>query len=506
MKQYLWTLAAVAAITILGKILQPFFDLVNIALLYLLPVLISAARWGRGPSLFASFASVLAFDFFFVPPVFSFTVSDVRYVVSFAVFLMVALVTGTMATRLRREAQKARDRERRTASLYALSREITAEPDLRRVLQTMVKTVSEAIDGEAIMFMPDPASGTPAEIAFAPVNTPLDDKERAMIHWVLEHGRDAGKGTETFGGAEHLFVPIKSDEGTLAVFALNQRGQELSRERRQLLEALANLAAIAITRIQLAKKAQEAQLLAESEKLHAALLNSISHDLRTPLASITGAVTSLLSKESAYKQETKEILLQTIKEEAQRLNRFVANLLDMVRLEGGVLRLNKDWCDIQDILGVALRELEDVLRGRPLRITIPADLPLVKADFALIEHVLLNLVENAAKYSPPKSEISISAVYSDAALLVAVGDRSPSIPKKERGNVFDKFFRLHQGKDVSGIGLGLSICKGIVEAHGGKIWVESSPDEYGNRFTFSLPASDRPPESLDTKERVEHAI
>ncbi|HUJ89016.1 MAG TPA: DUF4118 domain-containing protein, partial [Syntrophorhabdales bacterium] len=493
LKQYCWTLLAVAAITALGEMLYPTFDLINILVLYLLPVLISAVRWGLGPSFFASSLGVLTFDFFFVPPVLSFAVSDVHYILTFAVFLLVALVTGTMATRLRHEAESARDRERRTAALYALSREIAAQTDLRKVSQAVVKTVSVAVGGEVMIFVPDPVSGVLTEIAnTSPSMVRLDDKEQGIARWVLEDGKWAGKGTGTLRGAEHLFVPIKTDEETLAVMAL-RRADELPPERRQLIEAFANLAAIAIIRVKLAEEAEQAQWLRESEKLHTALLNSISHDLRTPLASITGAVTSLLSEESIYSRETKEILLQTIKEEAQRLNHFVANLLDMVRLESGVLKLNKEWCDIQDIVGVALRQIKDVLRDHPLRVTMPTGPPLVKADCGLIEHVMINLLENAAKYSPPESEISISAHYGKEALLISVSDLSPSIPKAEREHVFNKFYRLHHAKDVSGTGLGLSICKGIVEAHGGKIWVDPS-SEYGNRFTFSLPASEQPPE------------
>ena len=411
-----------------------------------------------------------------------------------------------MATKLRNEVESARDSERRTASLYALSREIAAETDLQRVLQTVVKTVAETTDGEVVIFMPDPVSAVLTEIATStPSSDLLDDKEQGIARWVLEQGQWAGKGTGTLSGAEHLFVPIKTDEETLAVIALRQHADELPPERRQLVEAFANLAAIAIIRVKLAEEAEQAQWLRESEKLHTALLNSISHDLRTPLASITGAVTSLLSEESVYSRETKEILLQTIKEEAQRLNHFVANLLDMVRLESGVLKLNKEWCDIQDIVGVALRQIKDVLQGHPLRVTMPPGPPLVKADCGLIEHVMINLLENAAKYSPPDSGISISAHYTNEALLISVSDLSPSIPKAERQNVFNKFYRLHYAKDVSGTGLGLSICKGIVEAHGGKIWVDPSP-EYGNRFTFSLPASEQPPEGSDVKEGVEHNV
>ncbi len=505
-RHYSWTLAAVVAVTILGKILQPSFDIINILVLYLLPVLISAVRWGLGPSFFAALLGVLAFDFFFVPPALSFEVSDVRYVLTFAVFLLVALVTGTMATRLRTDAESARDRERRTAALYALSREIAAQTDLQKVLQTVVKTVAMAVGGEVVIFMPGPVGGVLAEIAnTTPSMARLDDKEQGIARWVLEDGKWAGKGTNTLSGAEHLFVPIKTDEETLAVMALGQRADELPSERRQLIEAFANLAAIAIIRVKLAEEAEQAQWLRESEKLHTALLNSISHDLRTPLASITGAVTSLLSEESVYNRETKEILLQTIKEEAQRLNHFVANLLDMVRLESGVLKLNKEWCDIQDIVGVALRQIKDVLQGHPLRVTMPSSLPLVKADCGLIEHVMINLLENAAKYSPPGSEISISAHYTNEALLISVSDLSPSIPKAEREHVFNKFYRLHHPKDLSGTGLGLSICKGIVEAHGGKIWVDSLSD-YGNRFIFSLPASEKPPEGSAAEEGAEHNV
>ena len=294
---YLWTLLGIIVVTILSKVLQPVFGVVDTALLYLLPVLISAVLWGRGPSIFASLLGVLAFDFFFIPPFLSITVHDVHYLFSFAVFLLVAFVTGTLATKLRNQVESARQRERRTAALYALSRQIAAEADLQQVLRRVVEAVAEAMVAGVAIFMPDPVSDLLTEIASTHASiSPLDDKEQAVAQWVLEHGQWAGKGTGTLSGAEHLFVPIKTDEETLAVIALGQRADELSPERRQLIEAFANLAAIAIIRIKLAEEAEQAQWLRESEKLHSALLNSISHDLRTPLASITGAVTSLLSE------------------------------------------------------------------------------------------------------------------------------------------------------------------------------------------------------------------
>lgn len=496
-KPYMWTFLSVAAVAGIGEALYPLLDRINLALLFLLPVLISAVRWGLGPSFLASALGVSVFDFFFVPPYYSFAVADVRYLFIFAVFLLVAVVTGTMANRLRNEARRAAEREKRTLALYALGREIAAQTDVQEILTTFVTTVAEAVDGQTILLMPEPNGGPLREIASWPAGMTLfGEKERAVAHWVFAHGQSAGRDTDTLRGADRTFFPVAAEDRTLAVLAVrfdDEKGLR-SAEKQLLIEAFANLGAVAIIRVQLAREAEQAKWLAESEKLHTALLNSVSHDLRTPLAAITGAVTTILSNENEMNRETEQVLLQTINEGAQRMNRYVANLLDMVRLEGGTLKLKKDWCDIQDILGVVLREIKDSLQGHPLSIDIPPDLPLVMADFALIEHVMINLLENAAKYSPPQSEISISARYSDQALRFIVTDRSPPVPPTERERVFDKFYRLHYSNQASGTGLGLSICKGIIEAHEGKIWVYLYSG-YGNQFTFSLPVCGQPPET-----------
>ena len=399
-----------------------------------------------------------------------------------------------MATRLRDEAQRALRREKKTLALYSLGREIAAEADLAKVLKVFVMTIAQAVDGEILILMPESHSDQLCVVASSPPHlTSFSEKERAEAHWVLDHGQAAGNGTEIFRGAERTFFPVSVEDRVLAVLALklNVEGEAVSREQWLLIEAFVNLGAVAIIRVQLAREAEQAKWLVESEKLHAALLNSISHDLRTPLASITGAATSLLSDENVYGRETRQVLLETIEEEAQRMNSFVANLLDMVSLEGGMLKPNKKWCDIQDILGVVLREMKDVLKGHPLRVHIPPDAPLVEADFALIEHVMINLLENAAKYSPPDSGITVSVHYDDKLLRFAITDLSPPIPVMERERIFDKFYRIHYSKQIVGTGLGLSICKGLIEAHGGKIWVESYPGR-GNRFTFSLPVAEQP--------------
>jgi len=505
-KHYVWAALSVSIVTLMGAMLTPFFDLVNIVLLYLLPVFVSAVRWGRGPSLFSSFLGVLTFNFFFVPPIFTFAVANMQHLFVLAVFFLVALVTSTIATKLRNELEKATEREKRTLILYAFSREMAAKADLEQVLKTFADKVAESINGVAVMLIHDPDADTLRQIAGSGNNAIFDEKEYAVARSVLERGEPMGKGLGIFEGERSMFFfPIKEEDKTLAVLGIRPDSENatLSPEQRQLIETLTNLAAVAIVRLQLAKNAEQAKWLAESERLHRTLLNSISHDFRTPLASITAAVTSLLAEGSVYTEETKNVFLHTIREEAYRLNRFIENLLDMVRLESGTLKPNMKWCDIQDIIGVVLRETRDALQGHPLWIDIPPDLPSVKADFILIEQVLINLLENAVKYSPPDSAISISVICRENALFVTVGDLGLPIPKAEQDHVFDKFYRLHSAKHISGTGLGLSICKGIIEAHGGTIWVDSS-QKNGNRFTFSLPAPEERAEQERAKEGEDH--
>ena len=490
-RPYLWTFLAVAAVTVAGRLASPFFDITNIAFLYLMPVLWSAVRFGRWPSLVASFLGVVFFDFFFVPPVFSLAVDDVKHVFTFAVVLLVGVVTSFMATRIHDELERTGQREQRMLALYALSRQIASKADLAEILEVFAKRVAEALRSRVSILMTEEDGGAVREMAaHPPERGAYDDKEIAVVQWVLEHGRSAGRGTETLRDASRLIFPVKADDRTLAALVISPGSGEkvFPPEKRQLVEAFANLAAVAIIRLRLAREAEEMQRLAESDKLHKAVFDSVSHDLRTPLASIIGAVTSLLGKGAAYDERTTGILLDTIREGALRMNRFVANLLDMARLESGFLRLNSEWCDVQDIVGVALREVRETLREHAVSVDIPPGLPLVKADFALIEHVMINLLENAAKYAPPESRITLSARALDKTLLVAFGDEGPPVPPGERARIFEKFHRLQQSGGVAGTGLGLSICKGIIEAHGGTIGVEPSR-EGGNRFFFSLPLS-----------------
>jgi len=492
---YFSTLGMTVLLALLIHPFAAFLGPVNTALIFLLPVLAGAVRWGTGPGVAAALVGVLAFDFFFVPPVFSFSIADARYLVSFFIFLLAAVFTGTLSTRLQQQVRQTRKREARTAALYSLSREIAAVSELEPVLESVVRKVAESAESLVVALLPDErgalvkrASSAPGEKDF------LDESEIAVATWVFTNNQKAGRGTDILSNSRGLYLPLRSDEevrGVLGIYPLDENNY-FQPDQMLLLEAFAGLAALAVTRIRLAEKAREARMLAESERLRTALFNSLSHDLRTPLAAIIGAVTSLLEGEEVYDPNARRDLLQTIKQGALRMNRFVNNLLDMARLESGMLTLRKEWCDIQDIVGVAVTRLGEALRSRPVKIDLEPDLPLVPADFVLIEQVLVNLLDNAVKYSEPESEIIISARRRGEHLAVSVADRGAHIPPEDLERIFDKFYRLKSPRLVSGTGLGLAICRGIIEAHGGKIWAENNPAG-GVVITFLLPLEKNAP-------------
>ncbi|KLU60815.1 sensor protein KdpD [Peptococcaceae bacterium CEB3] len=488
--RYLGVLLLMLLVTLAGHWLEPAFGVVNIAMLYLLPVLFAAVKWGLKPAVAASVLGLMAFDFFFIPPTLSFTVHDFRYLITFAIFLLVGLLTGKLSTRLREQVKHARKREIRTAALYALSREITAVGSLDRVLQSVARKVSETMEGQVIVLLPDETGGLMLRACSNSENACrlLDDNERAVATWVFEHGEMAGKGTDTLGGSSGCYLPLKAERQTCGVLGIRFNSPEryLQDEQQRLLEAFSGLVAVAVTRISLEKEAREARLLNESEKLRTALLNSISHDLRTPLASMIGAVSSLLEGEEIYGVEARRDLLQTIHQGAVRMNRLVNNILDMARLESGMLQLHKEWCDIEDIIGVAVRRLGEPLRTRTLHIDIGRGIPLIHVDFVLIEQVVVNLLDNALKYSKPDSEILL-AVHSDKREVeVSVHDQGTLIPESDLERVFDKFYRINAPRQISGTGLGLAICKGIIDVHGGKIGAKNERDGVTVRVVLPL--------------------
>jgi len=496
-----WIAAAfvVGVATLVCAAMWRTFDRSNLIMIYLLGVAFVATRYGRGPSVLAACLSVAAFDFFFVAPHLTFVVADTQYLVTFAVMLVVGFLIATLAVRVRDQAEWARRREQRTQTLLTLSRELTTQGTSEDVAEVAARHAGDALRGSAALLVPD-AQGRLAASAGggAPISEP---RELAVAQWVFEHGRPAGLDTDTLPAARALYLPLRSGQSVLGVLAVRPDPalRPLTLDQRDLIEALARLAAAALDRARLAAETEKARLLAESERLRSTLLSSVSHDLRTPLAAITGAASSLLQTPDLSAAAQRE-LMEAIVEEAERLNRRVANLLDMTRLQSGSLELNREWVSIEELVGSALGRLERVLAGRKLATALPPELPLLRVDALLVEQVLVNLLENAAKYTPAGSALRIGAEAQGAdSILVEVCDEGPGLPPGSEERVFEKFRREERGR--GGFGLGLAICRAIVDAHGGRIWAENLPGG-GAAFRFTLPAEPvRPPLPEESLER-----
>jgi len=495
---YLLALLLMFMVTVIAGLLIPVLGLPNVAMILLLPILFSAAKWGTGPAVTSAALGVLTFDFFFVHPAFKFAIPDIRYLISFTIFLLVAFFTGNLSTRVQQQVISAGRREARMSALYSLSRDIAAVPELDRVAESIVNKVAEIAEGKVVLLLPDNkgklvmvASSAPKEDSF------IIDSESLVAEWVFDRGKRAGRGTDTLGTSEGLYLPLITDDCVQGVLGVHSSSPEIyfQPEQLRLLEAFSSLAAMAVTRARLAEQAKSSEMLAQSERLRTALFSSLSHDFRTPLSSIIGAVTGLLESDDVYTPKVRQELLTNIQMGALRMDRFVSNLLDMARLESGVLQLKKEWSDIQEIIGIALGRMEYSLANRPLKIDIQQDLPLIKADIILIEQVLVNLIDNALKYSVPGTEILISALSKGAEVTISVADQGQNIPHGDMEKIFDKFCRLRSPRLVSGTGLGLAICKGFIEAHKGKIWAENNPAG-GTVITFTLPMEDENPNKV----------
>src|SRR5580698_5317640 len=461
-------------------------QLADVVMVLLLGVVLVSMRFRYGPSLVATVLSVLAFDFIFVPPFFSFAVTDLSHIVTFGVMFLVAVVISGLTNRIRDQADSARGRERRTASLYAVSRELAAASARPVLLQAAARHVTEVFHVRVAVLLP--GRSDELEIVHADEDTlAAGDKDLGVADWVWNHQRAAGAGTDTLPLARALFVPLLGSRGRVGVMALYPSPESRldDPDERQLLHTIAGLVGSALERTQLADEARRASLRIETEQLRNALLSSVSHDLRTPLGVVTGATSALLEDDVPKDEAMRRELLVTAHEEALRLNRLVRNLLDMTRLEAGALKVQKDAQPLEEVVGSALDRLEGRLRGRKVEVKVPSDLPLVAFDAILIEQVLINLLENAMKYSPAGTPIEVRAFGRENEIEVEVADRGAGIAKEDAERVFDKFFRVREAEG-GGVGLGLTICRGIVEAHGGRIWVESR-EGGGAAFHFTLP-------------------
>lgn len=490
-KEWVLSIGSVAVCTGIAALMHPlFFTLVDVAMVYLLGIVIVASRVGRWPSLVATFLSVTSFNFFFIPPVYTFTVYDVRYFLTFIVMFVVASVISRLTLRIREQANAARHRERRTAALYNLSRELVQERWVPQLSATAIKHVSELFSSKVVILNPDEKGSLTVPVT-GPETFALDQREMSVAQWTFDHRQRAGLGTDTLPGASALYLPLVTSSRTVGVLGiLPAPGEDmLDQEQIHALESFANQIALAIERALLAGEAQQALLKAETEALRNTLLSSVSHDIRTPLAAIKGAATALLQKDITLDKQGRQELIQTISEEAERLNKIIRNVLDMTRLEAKTITVKKEWQSIEEIVGVALNRLGDKLKGRPLTINIPSDLPLISFDSLLIEQVLMNLLDNALKYTPRETSLDISAQVKGNDVVVELADRGPGIPPGYEERIFDKFVR--GSATGGGIGLGLAICRAIINAHGGRIWAENRLGG-GAVFRFTLPIEGTP--------------
>ena len=493
---YAASLILVMGVSVVCEFFRPLLDPTNMVMFYLLAVVVAAVRLGRKPAIVTSLLGVMAFDFFFVPPRLTFEVANTQYLITFIALFTVGVVISTLVARARERAEAMRIREVQTASLYYLSRDLAAAAEISAVIKAVVRNVEEALNARVVLFLPE---GERLDIVAASAGLTLDIKEQAVADWAFRNRHVSGRGTDTLVSSAFMYLPLQTTASVLGVMGvlLENEIDYLSTESRRLLDAFATQAAMAMERVQYSRQAEQAQILQARENLERALLNSISHDLRTPLASVTGVLSSLREGRAHLDDNAQAELLETACSEAERLNRFVGNLLDMTRIEAGAVRLNIEYCDVQDLVGCALAALEPRISSREVSFRMLPIMPLVPMDMVLMIQVLVNLLENCLKYSPPESPIEILATTDSSWLIIEVADRGAGVPVQDLKRVFDKFYRIPIPEGAGGTGLGLSICKGIVEAHGGRIQAENRTGG-GLKIQTRLPLSAAEGKAHDT--------
>ncbi|MBY0253596.1 MAG: DUF4118 domain-containing protein, partial [Methylobacterium organophilum] len=490
-------LAAIAAGLGAAIVAEPYAGVENADLFLLTAVVAVAVRWGLGPALAAVVAASLAYNFFFLPPVYTLTIADPTNVAAFLLFTLVAVLVSNLASRARRVAVVSQGRARATERLFGFSRKLAACGTLDDVLWATCTQVAAMLKVRVVLLLPDGQAVTVR--AGYPPEDMLDEADLAAAQWAFDNDRPAGRGADTLPGAKRLFLPMRTGRGTIGVIGLDSDGTGpiLSPEGRRLLDALADMGALAIERVRLVEDLDRAERAAETDRLRQALLTSISHDLRTPLASVLGAASTLRDLDAALPAEAKAELLATIIEESERLNRFIANLLDMTRLEAGAVAPNLSAQDVAETVDTALRRTQKILADHRVAVEVEADLPALALDpvlfeQVLFEQVLVNLLDNAAKYAPEGSTVTVRARRAGDRVRIAVLDEGDGLPEADVERVFDKFYRVRKGDRVrAGTGLGLAISRGFVEAMGGTVTAENRRDRGGACFTVSLPVPAR---------------
>jgi two-component system sensor histidine kinase KdpD len=485
LREYLLAAGGLSLCTALAWLLFPYLILTNLAMIYLLTVVIISSFLTQGPAIFSSLFSVAVFAFFFVPEYFSFAIANSEYAITLIVMLLVSILVSGLTTRIRHQANVAREQERQAAALFEMSQNLTAIHSLEELLQVAAAQISQIFDSRVAILMPQADDKLQLRAGYAFADE--DVREGMVAKWVFKHGHLAGAGTGTLSEVKSIYLPLMASQQAIGVLRLEPLlpGRVLGADSLRLLEALGSQVGLAIERENLSRQAQLAQLQIEGERMRNILLSSVSHDLRTPLTVIAGSASSLVEGEKNLDPATKQELAQSIYEEARRLDRLVHNLLEMSRLQSGQAMLNKEWHVLEEVIGCALAQLDSQLQDHPVRIDLPTDLPLVQIDALLLERVVINLLENSLKYTPPGTSLEISGSLQEQELLVAVADRGPGLPPGEEERIFEKFYQVAPGS-ARGAGLGLTICRSIIEAHGGRIWAANRP-EGGAVFTFTIP-------------------
>ena len=489
--RYGWAVAVTAASTGLALLMDPFFSGTNLVMVYLLGAAIAGLRLGRGPAALTAVLNIACFNFFFVPPRLTFAVSDAQYLVTFAVMLGVALTIATLMANVRMQTRVAGARERRTALLYAMSRELAGTRGVDNMVQVAVRHVGETFASQVAVLLPD-AHGR-LQASPATDSAAFDAPDLSIAQWVADHGRAAGLGTHALPGAPAIYLPLAGSERTLGVLSVlpYHRRKVLLPEQRHLLETFAGQIALAIERAQLAEAAEAARVSVETESLRNTLLASISHDLRTPLAVITGASTALADEGLPIDPQARTSLARTIAARAHDMSELISNVLELMRFESGHVPLRREWETLDDLAGLALSRVSPRLGRRRVSMDLPDSLPPIHADAVLFAQLLVNLLENAAKHTPEGTEIRISAIPGDGELALVVEDNGPGLPAGDPEPLFAKFQRGRSEGDVPGAGLGLAICRAIIKAHGGRI-TAGNREGGGARFTVTLPVPGEP--------------
>lgn len=484
--RYARSVALVLLATLVSIPVHYVIEPVNLVMFYLAAVVLAAVFLGRGPAILASVLSVLTFDFFLVEPRLSLTVADTQYLLTFFGLLAVGMVISTTVAQLRNQVEIIRQREAHTAALNSLSQDLTGAVQLNDMLRSVVQHIEQSFHTRVVVLLPDENQMRLA--ADTALNGKLDEDELDQALAVYK-GLDI-ENLPAAGSKSFTFMTLRTSLGPVGVLGVQASSSQLSSPAQsELLQGFANLAALAIERARLAEQASQTQVLKNTERLQSALLSSISHELRTPLVSITGALSSLIETAEELdgtQLEAREELLETAYGEARRLNQLVGNLLDMSRLESGALHLSLEPCDPQDLIGISLERFSERYTKRLVQTSLEENLPLLNLDVTLMVQVLVNLLENAAKYSAESSPIELACSRQNASLEIAVCDHGPGIPEDDVEHIFDKFYRAPHSRQIAGLGLGLSIAKGIVEAHGGSIHAQNR-EQGGLMINIRLP-------------------